>query len=88
MKEKQDRFCALANGLKALSVISILAGFICAFSLSKDYSEYIPRTNYVAFFNYIFGGILCALLMWSLSYIVDACDKYLKSNSDDNKIQL
>jgi len=77
-KKSEERFCGLTNGLKAFAVLTLIAGFICAFTC-KDPSSYFAETNYAIVANYILGGIFGALFIWSLSYIVDACDKYLKS---------
>lgn len=58
--------------LKIVAVICIILGFIAANGFSKH--EAVTAILCGA------GGVINFLLWWALSYIVEACQRYIKNN--------
>lgn len=77
MEQIKKGSCALAKVLKVLGIIAIIAGMICAFKFTKDYSGYYVTRNVALIVMYIASGVITGMGFFSLSVIVDACKKYL-----------
>lgn len=73
-----------ANGLPALlrfvAIFSVIGGFVAACSLSETWNGWRHVTDYAVAALWVVGGIVSALTWWSLSYIVEAAQKYIDKN--------
>lgn len=74
-------FCKLANLLQIFSVFTAIAGGIVSFFAAAEFNGIMCLAAFV-------GGVLTtatlALPLYALSYIVEACDKYLFHSSHSN----
>lgn len=69
------RVAAFANAL-----VCLIAGIVLANETrGSGYYSY-EYFNPSILFMWILGGAMSFMVWWSLSYIVAACDKYLKNN--------
>lgn len=73
---EEEDICILSQILNACGIVMIILGAIGAYKFSKVRLGYFEETDSSLVFLYIVGGVITALLFFSLAVIVDACDKY------------
>lgn len=64
--------------IRVIAIIMAIASFIGGLMFANGWGVVLG----------IIAGIINGVFLFGFATIVDACDKYLKSNSDDDKIQL
>lgn len=66
--------------LKIAAVICAVACFIAAVKLGEEYNGYWHERNATTTFLWCVGGIVNGIAWWALSYVVEACQRYIKNN--------
>lgn len=69
--------------LKFVAVACVVVGLIAAMELPVERSSYFEHRNTAATILWAAGGIINGVLWWSLSYVVEACQRYI--NNDQKK---
>lgn len=78
----QEERMVLPAILKFVAVACVVVGLIAAMELPVERSSYFEHRNTGATILWAAGGIVNGVLWWSLSYIVEACQRYI--NNDEN----
>lgn len=65
--------------LRIIAIIVIIIAVIGGYQLSLESNYFRDEVNVGQWLGWIFVGILCCCVLWALSIIVDACQKYLNN---------
>lgn len=85
MGEQPERTApsSFAMFLRFIAIVTVVASFIVGYQVCNvDVGNYISyhKLNEALYAVYIIVGVLSGIGWWALSYIVDACIKYLNKD--------
>ena len=82
---QEDGYVVFPVILKFIAILCVIVGIVCAVNFGTEFNGFWRERNAVTTFLYAAGGIINGVLWWSLSYIVEACQRYINNNENNPK---